>query len=246
MSLPLRVTRTRLAMPFCVLILGTGCSRLLRRALTARREDHEQVLALEERLAFDDRELLGVVRHALKDPSPYFLVDHLAAPEHDRPLDRFSCLEELSQTLEFGLEVMLRDLRPQLHLFQLDDVLLAPLVLLALDGLELEASVVHQAADRRARLRRHLHEVQPLLVCDAKRGVQRKHAQLVVLVVDQSHFRAADLIVDPQLFKRYGSKPRPNSVLLYSSIQIKQNGQQVPSAAGRAQGALPKVPFRAL
>src|SRR5205814_6170960 len=118
------------------------------------------------------------------------------------------------------LEIVLRDLGAKLHLLQLDDVLLAPLVLFPLDGLELEASVVHQAADRRARLRRHLDEVQPFLVCDAKRGVQGQHAQLVVLVVNQSHFRAADLIVDPQLFKRYGSKPRPNSVLLYSSIQI--------------------------
>src|SRR5207249_11980907 len=142
-------------MPFCVLILGTGCGRLLRCALTARREDHEQVLALEERLSFDDRELLRVVRHALEDLPPYLLMDHLAAPEHDRHLDLFYCLEELSQTLEFGLDVMLRDLRPQLHFFLLDDVLLAPLVLLALDGLKLEASVDLHATDRRARLWRH-------------------------------------------------------------------------------------------
>jgi hypothetical protein len=46
-------------------------------------------------------------------------------------------------------------------------------------------------------LRRHLNEVKSLLVCDAERGVQGKHAQLVVLVVDQSHLGAADLIVDP-------------------------------------------------
>jgi hypothetical protein len=46
-------------------------------------------------------------------------------------------------------------------------------------------------------LRRHLHEVESLLICDAKRGVQRKHAKLVVLVIDQTHFGAADLIVDP-------------------------------------------------
>src|SRR5205814_10459645 len=104
--------------------------------------------------------------------------------------------------------------------------LLAPLVLLPLDGLELIASVVHQAADRRARLGRHLDEVKALLVCDAKRSIQGKDAKLVVLVVDQSHLGAADLIVDPQLFKRYGTKPRSNSGLLYSSIQIKQNGQQ--------------------
>src|SRR5947207_712993 len=207
-------------MPFRVFSLGTGRLGLLRGRLAGRREDHEEVSALEQRLALDDRERLGVVRDAIEDPPADILVDHLAAPEHDRHLDLLSCFEELSQTLELGLEVVLRHLRTKLHLLELDDVLLAPLVLLTLDGLELEASVIHQAADRRARLWRHLDEVQALLVCDAKRGVQGKHTQLVVLVVDQSHFRAADLIVDPQLFKRYGSKPRPNSGLLYSSIQI--------------------------
>src|SRR5207245_10130850 len=91
----------------------------------------------------------------------------------------------------------------------------------------------NQAADRRARLRRHLDEIEPLLVCDPKRGVQGKHAQLIVLVVDQSHFGATDLIVDPQLFKRYGTLPRPNSVLLYSSIHIKQNGQHTGRPLGK-------------
>jgi hypothetical protein len=75
-------------------------------------------------------------------------------------------------------------------------------------------------------LRRHLDEVESLLVSNAQRGVEREHAKLVVLVVDQANFVAADLIVDPELFKRYGTLPRPNSVLLYSSIHTKQNGQQ--------------------
>src|SRR5439155_9666600 len=50
-SLPFRVTRTRLAMPFWVLILGTGRLGLLRCRLTARRQDHEEVSTLEQRLA---------------------------------------------------------------------------------------------------------------------------------------------------------------------------------------------------
>src|SRR5439155_188279 len=81
-------------------------------------EDHEEVSALEQRLALDDRERLGVVRDAIEDPPADILVDHLAAPEHDRHLDLLSCFEELSQTLELGLEIVLGDLRPQLHLLQ--------------------------------------------------------------------------------------------------------------------------------
>src|SRR5947199_191790 len=94
------------------------------------REDHEEVSALEQRLALDDRERLGVVRDAIEDPPTDILMDHLAAPEHDRHLDLLSCFEELSQTLELGLEIVLGDLRPQLHLLQLGDVLLAALVFL--------------------------------------------------------------------------------------------------------------------
>jgi hypothetical protein len=92
---------------------------------------------------------------------------------------------------------MLRHFWAKLHLLQLDDVLLAPLVLLPLDGLELEASVVHQPADGRARLRRHLYKVESLLACDAQSSVEGQHPELVVLVIDQPHLRTADLIVDP-------------------------------------------------
>src|SRR4029077_17536789 len=73
-SLPLRVTRTRLAMPFCVLSLGICGAALLGRALAARRQDHEQVPALQEGLALDDRELLGVVRDPIEDLAPNLLV----------------------------------------------------------------------------------------------------------------------------------------------------------------------------
>src|SRR4029077_839506 len=105
----------------------------------------------------------------------------------------------------------------------------APLVLLALDRLELIASVVDQTADRRARPRGHLDEVESFLACDAQSGVERDHSQLVVLVIDQPHFRAADLIVDLQLFKRDETLPRPNSVFLVLLQADKQNGQQKPS-----------------
>jgi len=46
-------------------------------------------------------------------------------------------------------------------------------------------------------LRRHLDEVEPLLAGDAQGGVEGHNPELVVLVIDQPHFGAADLIVDP-------------------------------------------------
>src|SRR5580704_7854101 len=149
------------------------------------------------------------------------LVDHLAAPEHDRHFYLLSCFEELLQTLELRLEIVLRNFRTELHLLQLGDVLLAALVLFLFDRLELVPSIVDQAADRRARLRRHFDEVESLLACDAQSGVKREHSQLVVLVIDQPHFRAADLIVDLQLLKRDETLPRANSGSCYSSNSAK-------------------------
>jgi hypothetical protein len=70
-------------------------------------------------------------------------------------------------------------------------------------------------------LRRHFDEVESLLACDAQSGVEREHSQLVVLVIDQPHFRAADLIVDLQLLKRDETLPRANSGFCYSSNSAK-------------------------
>src|SRR5207248_5958928 len=175
-SFPFRVARMRLAIPLRVLSLGT-VRRLLGRACRAGGgQDHEQVPALEQWRPLHDRELARIIGHPIEDLAPDLLVHHLATPEHDRHLHLLAGFEELLQPLELGLKVVLRHFWTQLHLFQLDDVLLAPLVLFALDGLELEASVIHQAADRRAGLRRHLHEVEALYVFDAQRSVQGKHA----------------------------------------------------------------------
>src|SRR5260370_12263380 len=138
-----------------VLIIFTCCGHLgcaHSASLAAGREDHEKVLAFEERLALDDREGTCVIGHPVEDSPPDVLVHHLAAAKHDRHFHLLACFQELPQTLELGLEIVLGHLRPQLHLLELDDVLLAPLLLLALYGLELESSPVHAPADRRGPL----------------------------------------------------------------------------------------------
>src|SRR5579864_5404601 len=114
-SFPPPDTRMRFAMPLRVLILGTGRC-LLHDGLTARRQDHKEVLAFEQRLTLDHRELARVIRDPVEDPAPDLLVDHLSAPEHDRHLYLLACFEELSQTLELGLEIVLRHLGSKLHL----------------------------------------------------------------------------------------------------------------------------------
>src|SRR6195256_978902 len=224
-NLPVAVTRIRLAIPFRVLILGTGRGsfwfRFFGGGLGVRGEDQEEVAALHDRSALDDRDVLRRVRHPIEDPSPDLLVDHLAAPEHDRHLDLLALLQKLLDALELGLEVMLGDFRPELHLLELGDVLAAPLVFLLLDRLELVLAVVDQAADGRLSLRRELDEVQALFRRDAFRGIQAEDSQLIALVVDQAHFRRADLIVDAKFLEGYRSLPR-SSVSFVRFLQIQK------------------------
>src|SRR6202007_747966 len=73
-SLPFRVRRTRVALPLGVLILGTGRCLLRRGAgLAARGQDHEEVPALEQGLALDDRERARVIGDPVEDLPPDFL-----------------------------------------------------------------------------------------------------------------------------------------------------------------------------
>src|SRR3984893_60063 len=234
-SLPVEVTRIRFAIPFRVLILGTGGRSfwfsLFGGGLGVRRQDQEEVATLHDRRPLDDRDVLRRVRHPIEDPSPDLLVDHLAAPEHDRHLDLLALLQKLFDALELGLEVVLGHLRPELHLLELDDVLATPLVLLLLDRLELVLAVVDQAADGRLSLRCELDEVQALFRSYAFRGIQAEDSQLIALVVDQAHFRRVDLIVDAKFLEGYWSLPR-SSVSFVRILQIQKTRTAKPVRLG--------------
>src|SRR6202521_1169171 len=105
-SLPVEVTRIRFAIPLRVLILGTGGGSfwlwLFGGGLGVGGEDQEQDAALHDRSALHDRDVLRRVSHPIEDPSPDLLVDHLAAPEHDRHLDLLPLLQKLFDPLELG------------------------------------------------------------------------------------------------------------------------------------------------
>src|SRR5215471_6319970 len=207
-SFPFRVTRMRSLRPLRVLSLGNLRSLLalvsvgarrdgLRLRLVQRSEDHEEVAALHDGLALDLRDVLGRVGHPLEQPSTDVLMDHLTAAEHDRHLDLLTLLQERPHASEFGLEVVIRDLGPKLHLLELDDVLPPPLILLPLDRLELVTAVIQQPADRRAGLWCNLDQVDTLLARDPLGRLDAQDAQLVVLIVDQANLVGTDLFVDP-------------------------------------------------
>src|SRR6202022_1353117 len=82
-----------------------------------------------------------------------------AAPEPPRGLRLFPLLEEPPHVLGLEVEVVGVGLGPELHLFHLDRRLLLACVLLPPGLHVLELPEVHDPADRRLRLPRHLHQV---------------------------------------------------------------------------------------
>ena len=94
------------------------------------------------------------------------------------------------------LIVVLVDLRPELDLFDVDDLLVLlrlarPLLLLVLILPE-----IHDPADGRHGGGGDLHQVQPLLLGDDE-GLRRRHdAELLPVIVDDPNFPDADAFVD--------------------------------------------------
>ena len=87
------------------------------------------------------------------------------------------------------------DLRPHLHLFDFDAHLLLPCLLLANVAFVLELAVVHDAADGRVGLGRHLHQIQVELLGPAHRILDRDDADLCSVGSHQPDLRSPDPLV---------------------------------------------------
>ena len=124
---------------------------------------------------------------------------HLPAPEHDRDLDLVAFGEEPGDLAGLGVEVAGPDLGPVLHLLDAGAGGLAPRLLGPLRLVELELAVVHDPADRRVGLGRHLDEVEIQLPGDGERLGQRLDPELLAVGIDEADLPGADPIVDPVL-----------------------------------------------
>ena len=161
------------------------------------RQDRVHLVAFLPRRRLGDRHLRQVVDQPLQNAPADLRVRHFASAEEDRRLDLVAVGQEALDVLLLELVVVLVDLRPELDFLDLDDLL----VLLGLPGallfLVLVAPEVHDAADRRVRRCRNLHEVEPLLPRDGQRLLRRHDAQLLPGVVDDADFADPDAFVDP-------------------------------------------------
>ncbi len=87
---------------------------------------------------------------------PNIRMCHLATTEEDGELDLIASVEEPRRLSPLRLKVVIVDLRPDAHLFQLDNVLIPARLTIFPALLIAKLAVIHQSTDRRHGIRRHL------------------------------------------------------------------------------------------
>src|SRR5580698_3033912 len=220
MSLPLPVTRKRFFAPLWVFILGIAASsprwwvwrlggagllggfrlgtsgtRGLRLRASVRCHHHDHVAAVLLWCRLHDAQLLDVGGQPLQQPEPELGPRLLSTAEHDRDLDFVTGLQEPHDVTLLGLVVMRVDLGPKLHLLD-DRVRLVTSRLTSLLGvLVLPLAVVHELADRRTGLGRHLDEVEIGFLSQPQRVADGDDADLLSVRTDQTHLGDTDPVV---------------------------------------------------
>lgn len=137
---------------------------------------------------------------------------HLTATEEDGEFHLIAGIEELGGLTAFGRQVMVVDLRPDPDLFQLNDMLIFTRLTLFTTLLVSELSIVHQTADGRRRIRRHLNEVEPPVPRHLERFIGRDDPDLRSLFIDQADF------ADPNAFVYASLDGSRNSMLRFSLV----------------------------
>src|SRR5829696_9090391 len=228
-SLPLPVTRTRLAVPLCVLFFGmvkgfssqgrsrVGCRltkvrsagllglgrRLARGAhdlgVLVRGHDHHHVAAVLLGRGLHEAELLDVVGQSLQQPEAELRPGLLAPAEHDGDLDLVARTQEPLHVTLLCQVVVRVDLRPELHLLDDGEGLVAAGLTRLLRALVLELAVVHELADRRPGHRSHLDRIELGFLGQPERILDAHDADLLALGTDEPYFGDADPVVDAGL-----------------------------------------------
>src|SRR6266542_583236 len=158
-----------------------------------------------------DRDVRHRLHHLVEHLPPQLGVRHLAPLEAHRDLRLVTFLEKASHVLQLEVEVVLLGLGPHLDFLHENRRLLLARFLLAPGLRVLVLAEIHDAADRRIRLGRHLDEVEVAGAGGLQRFLDRHDAELLALGADDAYLANTDAFVDadvgPSLLtdRRYSS-----------------------------------------
>ncbi len=149
-----------------------------------------------------------LLRQLIEQSPPDIRVSHLPPAKEDGQLHFVPAIQELGRLATLRFQIVIVDLRANPHLFKLDDMLILARLALLAALLVPELAVVHQAADRRHRVRRDFYKIQTSLTGHLQRVASRDHPDLLALFVNQPHLSDANALVNPGLdWSGYGWPP---------------------------------------
>src|SRR5208282_5511609 len=190
--------------------------------VSPRRQNHHHLAALEARLLLDLGDLCGIAFDAVEQLIAELLVRHFAAAEAQRHLDLVAFPEKALHRAHLHVVIVIVDHRPQLDLLDLDDLLL----LARLGGFLLRLifvfAVIQDLADRRDRIRRDLHKIEPGLLRHGDSSADLSDALVGAIFVDELDLADADLLVNARTLLGgglRGSDRATNGSYLLKSLQ---------------------------
>src|SRR5215470_14949379 len=192
LSLPDPVRLSRLRAPRFVFIFGMFATSVVR----LRAQDDVQHPALEPRIVLGVGDVLRRLDHLVEHLPAELRVSHLAPLEAHGDLGLVALLQEAPHVLQLEVEVVLLRLRPHLDFLDLDGGLLLARFLEPPGLRVLVLAVVHDTADRRRRVRRHLHQIELLLARGLEGRRDGQDAELRAVGADDADFPDADAFVD--------------------------------------------------
>jgi len=195
-----------------------------------RRHEHDHGPAFHARRLLDSAvrpELIGkLVQQSLTN----IRMRHLSTTEQDSELDLIASVEEPRRLSPLRLQVVVVDLRPDAHLFQLDNVLIAARLTIFPALLIAKFAVIHQSTDGRNGIRRNLDQIEAPLTRHLERVERQNDANLPALLIDEPNLAEPDALIDAGLDGSGNNlPPLPNLV-------------QHRNAPGKRSGAVAQIP----
>lgn len=123
-------------------------------------------------------------------------VGDLSPFKDKRHLDAVALLQELPRLFHLGLDVVLVRAKADANAFHLVFLRMRALFLKELLLAVLVLAVIHQTADRRVNIGRHLHQIRAGFLGQAERILNGFDAKLLLLAADEANRASPNLFVD--------------------------------------------------
>ena len=209
MILPVAVILKRRLAPLCVFIFFAGgftgsVSFLFAFSFPVRHADlglergheHDHGPPFHARRLFDRTVRAKLFGQLIEQRAAQIGMGHLTAAEEDGQLDFVPGIEELRGLTSLRFEVVVVDLGPDADLFQLDDMLMTARLPLFAALLVAELAVVHEPADGRHRIWRHLDQIEATLARHLERIECGDDPYLLAVLINQPDLADPDALVD--------------------------------------------------